>query len=122
MDQKVHLEKLAQKPKVGFSEFRFPGVLLLTAGSKSGCPAVLVLRSQGSSPAEVVNAFTKVWSWTQFQGAVNAQGCKNSPDRPSKRLEFEFQLCVVRASTQPLCFRMSEKGGRVIRAEHVELV
>lgn len=32
MDQKVHLEKLAQKPKAGFSEFRFSGVLLLIPG------------------------------------------------------------------------------------------
>lgn len=123
MDQKVHLEKLAQKPKAGFSEFRFSGVLLLIPGSKSGSSAVLMLmllmlmlmlmlRNRRSSTAEVVNAFTKVWSWTQFQGAVNTRGCKNSPVRPSKRLEFEFQLCVVRASTQPLCFRMSEKAGR----------
>lgn len=39
MDQKVHLEKLAQKPKAGFSEFRFSGVLLLIPGSKSGSSA-----------------------------------------------------------------------------------
>lgn len=45
MDQRVHLEKLTQKPKAGFSEFRFSGALLLTPGSKSGCPAELMLRN-----------------------------------------------------------------------------
>lgn len=45
MDQKVHLEKLAQKPKVGFSEFTYSRVLLLTPGSESGFQAARMLRT-----------------------------------------------------------------------------
>lgn len=99
MDPKVPWQKLAQKHKAGCSEFRFPGVPLLTPRGKSGWltgPAMLLLWTGWSSTAGEVVPFTEVWKWIQCQGARKAQcirSCLNSPLPPSRWLEFGLQRC-----------------------------